>query len=164
MNINEEHLHTSDVPVPNLPDSDKKNILALAQVTKPLEVPDLPIIMLYAELRKKTCAEKKEHSPNVLIQGVLKRKSSYFKCKNVISKILQWHPAHKGRNLNELQENKIFEEFQSEAETYVKNFRGSMFYTFRQNNILMLRGRDTIYGKTEYKLVPTKTLLFHRLT
>ena len=167
MDINEENLQTSDIPVPNLPDSDKRNILALAQVTKPLEVPDLPTIMLYAELRKRTCAEKKEHSPNVQIQGVLKRKSSYFKCRNVISKILQWHPAHKGRNLNELQElseNKIFEEFQSEAETYVKNFRGSMFYTFRRNNILMLRGRDTIYGTTEYKLVPTKTLLYHRMT
>ena len=73
---------------------------------------------------------------------------------------------YKGKNLNELQElseNKIFKEFQSEAETYVKNFRGSMFNTFRLDNILMLRGRDTIYGKTEFKLVPTKTLLYNRL-
>ena len=162
MDISEAHLHTSDIPIQNLPDSDKKNILALAQVTNPLEtgssvrtidltgssvrtidptqhgVPDLPTVMLYTELRKMTCTGKKEHNPNELIQGVLKRKSNYFKCRNIISKILQWHPAHKEKSLSELQElseNKIFEEFQKEANIYVKNFRGSMFYTFQQDGI-----------------------------
>ena len=92
---------------------------------------------------------------------------NHYKCRNIITRILQWHPAHKDKNLSELQElseNKIFEEFQSEANIYVESFCGSMFYTFRQDNILMLRGRDTIYGETKFKLVPTKTLLYSRLT
>ena len=167
MEISEEQLQTSEIPIQNLPDSDRKNILALAQVTTPLDVPELPIIMLYAELRKKVCAEKKEHRPNELIQGILARKSNYFISRNVISKVLSYHPEHKAKSLAELQELselKIFSEFQSEAETYVNNFRGSMFYTFRENNILMLRGRDTSYGKTVFKLVPTKTMLYQRLT
>ena len=122
-------------------------------------MPDLPTVMLYTELRKMTCTGKKEH--NEQIQGILKRKSNYFKCRNIITRILQWHPAHKEKSLSELQELseiKIFEEFQKEANIYVKNLRGSMFYTFQQDGILMLRGRDTIYGQTKLKLVPTKTI------
>ena len=75
--------------------------------------------------------------------------------------ILQWHPKFKGKSLSEikeLSENKIFQEFQSEASVYVQNFRGSMFYTFQEDGILMLKGRNTIYGETRFKLVPTKTL------
>ena len=41
MNINEEKLHTTEIPVPHLPDSDKKNILAMAQVTNLFETGSL---------------------------------------------------------------------------------------------------------------------------
>ena len=54
--------------------------------------------------------------------------------------------------------------FEADISVYVKNSRGSMFYTFQQDGILMLRGRDTIHGQTKFKLVPTKSLLFQRLT
>ena len=66
--------------------------------------------------------------------------------------------------MKELRRKKIFQEFQNEANVYVQNFRGSMFYTLKQDGILMLRGRNTIYGETRFKLVPTKTLLYDRLT
>ena len=38
-----------------------------------------------------------------------------------------------------------------------------MFHTFVKNGVLMLKGRDTVYGETLFKLVPTKTLLYDRL-
>jgi hypothetical protein len=123
--------------------------------------------MLYSELRRKSCTGYKEYKANELIQGILKRNSNYFRIKNIISRILQWHPAHKEKSLSDLShlaENKIFQEYQKEASTYIKNFRGNMFYTFQQENILMLKGRDTIHGETKYKLVPTKSLLYDRIT
>ena len=184
MNINEEKLHTTEIPVPCLPDSDKKNILALAQVTNPLEtgslkrqdmpdistqqtLPDLPTVMLYTELRRKLCIGQKKHNPNKVSQRTLQRNSNDFKCRNIFMRILQWHPKHRGKSLDEIKkisENKIFQEFQSEASVYVQNFRGSMFYTFQEDGILMLKARNTIYGETRFKLVPTKTLLYDRLT
>ena len=91
----------------------------------------------------------------------------YCRCKNIISRILQCHPAYKEKSLSELShltENKIFQEFQQEASVYIKNFRGNMFQTFKQDNILMLKGRYMVHGETKYKLVPTKSLLYDRLT
>ena len=130
MNRNEEKLLTTEIPVPCLPDSDKKNILALAQVTKYQEVtpghmaqtdistqqalPDLPTVMLYSELRRKLCTVQKKHTQNEVIQKVLQRNSNYFKCKNNIMRILQWHPKHRKKSLDEIEkisENKIFQEF-----------------------------------------------------
>ena len=38
-----------------------------------------------------------------------------------------------------------------------------MFHTVVRNGVLTLKGRDTVYGETLFKLVPTKTLLYDRL-
>jgi hypothetical protein len=81
--------------------------------------------MLYSELRRKSCTGYTEYKANELIQGVLKRKSNYFRAKNIISRILQCHPAHKDKSLSELShlaENKIYKEYQQEANVYIKNF------------------------------------------
>ena len=73
----------------------------------------------------------------------------------------------RNKSMLELQneaENKIFEEFQQQADNYVKNFRGNGFYTIKNSDrILIVKGRDTAVGSTEFKLVPPKTLLYRVL-
>ena len=58
----------------------------------------------------------------------------------------------------------FFKEYQNEAETYVKHFRGNGFYTHKTaEGITIVKGRDTAHGSTWYHLVPPKTLLYSRI-
>ena len=59
MVISEKCLQTNNIPVPSLPDSDKKNILANVAAVQSLQPSnpriDLTTLMLYSELRRKSC-------------------------------------------------------------------------------------------------------------
>ena len=121
--------------------------------------------MLYSELRKQACVENRDHRTNDEIDFILQRSSSYFRCRNILARIMQL--KRRNKSMLELQneaENKIFEEFQQQADYYVKNFRGNGFYTIKNSDrILIVKGRDTAVGSTEFKLVPPKTLLYRVL-
>ena len=82
--------------------------------------------MLYSELRKQACVENRDHRTNDEIDFILQRSSSYFRCRNILARIIQL--KRRNKSMLELQneaENKIFEEFQQQADNYVKNFRGT---------------------------------------
>ena len=80
MVISEKCLQTNNIPVPSLPDSDKKNILANVAAVQSLQPSkprvDMTTLMLYSELRRKSCTGYTEHKANELIQGILKRNSN----------------------------------------------------------------------------------------
>ena len=57
----------------------------------------------------------------------------------------------------------FFKECQNEAATYVENFRGNGFYTVIEEEIIVVKGRETVDGSTTFKLVPPKTLLYSRM-
>ena len=57
----------------------------------------------------------------------------------------------------------FFKECQNEAATYVDNFRGNGFYTVIEEEIIVVKGRETVDGSTTFKLVPPKTLLYSRM-
>ena len=57
----------------------------------------------------------------------------------------------------------IFKVFQKEGCQYVKTFRGCGFYIYERDDIMMVKGRNTFMGPTEYKLVPPHSILYRRL-
>ena len=96
MAINDKWLEINSIPIPSLPDSDKKNILSNVSVVPSSNqgsvvpaacsqnvgsAPDLATVMLYSELRRRSCTRYTEYKANELIQGILKRKSNILEPK-----------------------------------------------------------------------------------
>ena len=133
--------------------------------------PDLAIVMLYSELRKKKCIQMQSNTAQHLIpqsksmlMGILERCSNYFKAVNSLSLIIGW--KKRDSDMTELQRmatTAFFKECQNEAATYVDNFRGNGFYTVIEEEIIVVKGRETVDGSTIFKLVPPKTLLYSRM-
>ena len=67
------------------------------------------------------------------------------------------------KELQRLAERQFFAAFQQEGEEYIRNFRGNGFYTLKKEDILVVKGRDTFNGTTEFNLVPPHTMLYTRL-
>jgi hypothetical protein len=83
--------------------------------------PNLVTVMLYSELRKQVCLGNSGHKTNDEIDFILQCSSSYFRCRNILARIIQLKQRNK--SMLELQneaENKIFEEFPQQADSYVK--------------------------------------------
>ena len=83
-------------------------------------LPDLAAVMFYNESQirhKKVCVKNSETVKNYEIDFILQRSSSYFRCRNILARIIQLKQRNK--SMLELQneaENKIFEEFQQQAD------------------------------------------------
>ena len=57
----------------------------------------------------------------------------------------------------------MFTVFKQEAGSYVEKFRGNGFYTLRVEDNMFVKGRDTEYGATVFKLVPPRTMLYTKI-
>ena len=66
-------------------------------------------------------------------------------------------------NLQELAEKQFFSVSQQEAGSYVEKFRGNGFYTLKKEDIMFVKGRETEYGATVFKLVPPRTMLYTKI-
>ena len=128
--------------------------------------PDLATVMLYSELRQKKCLQSQPQIPQSqsILMGVLERCSNYFKAVNSLVRIIGW--KKKELDMTELQSlatSAFFKDCQKEAATYVENFRGNGFYTLLEEDIMVVKGRETADGTTTFKLVPPNTLLYSRM-
>ena len=65
--------------------------------------------------------------------------------------------------LQRLATSAFFKDCQKEAATYVENFRGNGFYTLLEEDIVVVKGRETADGSTIFKLVPPNKLLYLRM-
>jgi hypothetical protein len=131
--------------------------------------PDLAALMFFNEMQieKKKVNKKKtvNQSPlHDILFGILKRQSNYFKAINVLARIMQLKRRHTNmKELQRLAERQFFAAFQQEGVEYIQNFRGNGFYTLKKEDILIVKGRDTFNGTTEFNLVPPHTMLYTRL-
>ena len=50
-----------------------------------------------------------------------------------------------------------------EARSYVEKFRGNGFYTLKKEDIVFVKGRETEYCATVFKLVPPSTMLYTKI-
>ena len=130
------------------------------------EPPTLAQIAYYRHYMNQVVTKPVEDS---VVHSIVAGSSRYFKAVNTLARILFWEQktVEKTQDFHDSQtkaENLIFKLYQDEHADFIKKFSGDIYFKTYKDGVCVLRTRKTPNGYIYLKLVPPKSMLFHRLT
>ena len=145
-----------DVPVHQLPDVNKSEIDLMSQIVHK-EENEFYYLMTYNNVRRSGQLRLTQKSDTLLMfERSLTSDASYGKIINAYARILQMWGNLPFTTCQDVIQTKIFTAFQQHAADYVSSFKGNDFYTDTdQNNLIVVRGRNTYLGATYIFISPT---------
>ena len=117
-------------------------------------------------MRKQACTGKKKQAVCGITDNILQRSSNYFKSKNTLARVLQVLTV-KEQTFSELQnkaELTIFSAYQKQVDNYIQNFRGSGFYTWKDDKVTYIRKKHIYWGNKVLIMPPKNSIVYKNLS
>ena len=151
-----------NIEILELPEHEKKLIHSNnISLTKEISLNQIILFHLYIN-------DQKIRNQIPVIDHIFKQSSKYFKSVNILARILFWKEKYFDKNIcfSQCQDKAtllIVKHFQGKHLDQLEKFKGHIYYKEEIDDVIYLRGRETLVGQTKMYLIPKNCKLFNQI-